>query len=88
MGLNIKDEAVVALARKLAKETDDTMTGVIRKALVRLQNEHSRQEEAYWDAVVAERKRNMDEFLATLPKPAPGTTSDHSEFYDENGDPA
>ncbi|MCP1198752.1 type II toxin-antitoxin system VapB family antitoxin [Notoacmeibacter sp. MSK16QG-6] len=84
MGLNIKDEAVVALARKLAKATNDTMTGVIRKALERLEAQRGEAEEH----AVEERLRQMDKAEAEFPKFRPGATSDHSEFYDENGMPA
>ncbi len=81
MGLNIKNERVEALARRLASRTGETMTGAIEKALEerleRVDNQNDK----------AERLRRIRAITADLPPPPPGVNSDHSDLYDEDGLP-
>lgn len=81
MGMNIKNERVERLAKKLAAETGETMTSAIQVALEeRLERLHRQRD-------VAEKKRRLREILDSLPPPPPGVTSDHSDLYDEWGLP-
>jgi antitoxin VapB len=81
MGMNIKNERVERLAKKLAAETGETMTSAIQVALEeRLERLHRQRD-------VAEKKRRLREILDALPPPPPGVTSDHSDLYDEWGLP-
>lgn len=81
MGLNIKSDEVQVLARTLAAETGETLTGAIKVALkerlARLRRERN----------VEEKRRAIREILDALPPVPPGVTSDHSDFYDEWGLP-
>jgi antitoxin VapB len=81
MGMNIKNERVERLARELAKETGETITSAIQHAL------EMRLERVRKGRDIERRKRDLDEFLAKLPPPPPGVTSDHSDLYDEWGLP-
>lgn len=81
MGMNIKNERVERLARELAKETGETITSAIQHAL------EMRLERIRKDRDATRRKRDLDEFLARLPAPPPGLSSDHSDLYDEWGLP-
>ncbi len=82
MGLNIKNEDVQALARQVAAETGESLTGAIKVALeerlARLRRQRS----------VEDKIRRIDEILAALPPVPPGVTSDHSDLYDDDGLPA
>ncbi len=82
MGLNIKNEDVQALARQVAAETGESLTGAIKVALeerlARLRRQRS----------VEDKIRRIDEILARLPPVPPGVTSDHSDLYDDDGLPA
>jgi antitoxin VapB len=81
MGLNIKNPKVERLAKELAAERGESMTSAIQLALkeklARIRRERD----------VAEKKRRIDQLLASLPPPPPGVTSDHSDLYDEWGLP-
>ncbi len=81
MGLNIKSDEVQALAKTLAAETGETLTGAIKVALeerlARLRRERN----------VEEKRRAIREILDALPPAPPGATSDHSDLYDEWGLP-
>jgi antitoxin VapB len=81
MGMNIKNERVERLARELAKETGETITSAIQHAL------EMRLDRLRRDRDATGRKRDLDSFLARLPPPPPGLTSDHSDLYDEWGLP-
>lgn len=81
MGMNIKNAAVERLARELAKETGETITSAIQHAL------EMRLERVRKDRALAQRKRDLEDFLKKLPPPPPGMTSDHSDLYDEWGLP-
>lgn len=81
MGLNIKNDAVQALARELVAQTGETLTGAIKVALEERLARIRRQRN------VEERIRRIDAILAKLPPTPPGVTSDHSDLYDERGLP-
>jgi antitoxin VapB len=81
MGMNIKNPNVERLARELAKETGETITSAIQRAL------EMRLDRVRKDRDIDRKKRELDEFLAKLPAPPPGMTSDHSDLYDERGLP-
>ncbi len=82
MGMNIKNERVERLAKELAAETGESITGAVQVALeerlARLRRERD----------VEERIRRIDEILARSGPTPPGVTSDHSDLYDEDGLPA
>ena len=82
MGMNIKNEDVQALAKELAAETGESLTGAIRIALeerlARIRRGRSAEDKI----------RRIDEILAKLPPVPPGVTSDHSDLYDDDGLPA
>ncbi len=82
MGMNIKNDEVQALARELAAETGESLTGAIKVALeerlARLRRERT----------VEAKIRRIDAILAKLPPVPPGVTSDHSDLYDDDGLPA
>jgi antitoxin VapB len=82
MGMNIKNPTVERLAKELAAETGESMTSAIQAALeeklLRLRRERD----------VAEKIRQIDAVLDSLPPVPPGATSDHSDLYDEDGLPA
>lgn len=81
MGLNIKNERVERLAKQLAIETGQTITGAIEQALegefrrLRLNDDYET------------RKARIEEVLKRSGPTAPGVTSDHSDLYDEVGLP-
>lgn len=81
MGMNIKSEKVQRLARQLAKETGQSMTAAVERALeaelARLHRERD----------VAERKRRIREIVDGFGPVPEGVTSDHSDLYDEWGLP-
>lgn len=79
MGLNIKNPKVERLAKQLAAETGQTITGAIEQALdselrrLRLNDDYET------------RKARIKEILKRSgPVPA-GATSDHSDLYDDQG---
>lgn len=81
MGLNIKNERVERLAKRLAVETGQSITGAIEQALegefrrLRLNDDYET------------RKARIKEIIRRSgPTPA-GVTSDHSDLYDEFGLP-
>jgi len=81
MGMNIKNERVEKLAKQLATETGQTITGAIEQALtgelkrLRLNDDY------------ATRKARVEEILKRSGPTAPGITSDHSDLYDDVGLP-
>ena len=82
--LNIKDQAVIADAKRLADLLRTTATGAVREALrERLHREMAAREE--------ETQRRYDAIMqiaeSTYGLFPPGTTSDHSDLYDEHGAP-
>ncbi|MDO9709820.1 type II toxin-antitoxin system VapB family antitoxin [Paracraurococcus lichenis] len=82
--LIIEDPEVIADAQALADLLGSTMTDVIRRALrVRLAHERVQRDpekRAKYEALMAIAERASKHF-------PPGTTSDHSDLYDENGLP-
>ncbi len=82
--MNIKDEALIADAKELAALLGTSTTAALRAAVAdRLAREKAQRS--------AERERRIAAILAigervraSLP---PGTTSDHSDLYDEHGLP-
>ena len=81
MGINIKNEKVEELARKLAMQTNQSLTGAIEQAL----NGELRRLER--EADYETRKARIDEIIRRSGPTAPGVTSDHSDLYDELGLP-
>lgn len=81
-GLNIKNENVHRLAKRLAQETGQSMTTVIEQALEEKLIRLSRHQER------TARLRRIIEILDRLPPVPPGVTSDHSDLYDDDGLPA
>lgn len=82
MGLNIKNDQVHRLARRLAKRTGTTMTNAIETALREKMDRLDRERDV--DAVVA---RVMQIVHESGPR-APDQTSDHADLYDDRGLPA
>jgi antitoxin VapB len=82
--LNIKDEALIADAKALADLLGTSTTDAIRRAV----NERLARERVGRD----EEKRLRFERIMAIAKEAsklfpPGTSSDHSDLYDEDGLP-
>jgi antitoxin VapB len=82
--LNIKDEALIAEAKALAELIGTTTTEAIRRAVhERLLRETAARDE--------ERQRRFEAIIAISDRASklfpPGSTSDHSDLYDENGLP-
>ena len=87
MGLNIKNERVHQLAKELAGRRNQSMTNVILEAL---ENELER-ERAFGDEAKMARLEAKEQLMAhirSMNRLPHGLTSDHSEFYDEDGLPA
>lgn len=81
MGINIKNERVEKLAKEVARETGETLTGAIRVALEeRLARLHRNRD-------IEERRRRIREIVESFGPVPEGVTSDHSDFYDEWGLP-
>lgn len=83
--LNIKDEALIADARALAEEMGTSVTGVLREGVRALRAERRRQLGPDQDAFVAELLA-LGARTASLMQPHL-RSSDHAEFYDEQGLP-
>ncbi|MFZ4406364.1 MAG: type II toxin-antitoxin system VapB family antitoxin [Paracraurococcus sp.] len=82
--LNIKDEALIADAKALAELLGTTTTDAVRRAVQeRLGRERDDRDAA--------RRQKFEALMAISERASklfpPGTTSDHSDFYDENGLP-
>jgi len=78
--LNIKDAALIAKVKALAERRQTSMVEVIRQAV--------EDAEAREEARVAERLAAIREITRRSSRLVPpGTTSDHSDLYDENGLP-
>lgn len=82
--LNIKDDALIAEAKELAALLGTTATGAVRAAV----QERLAREKAARD----ERKQRMYTEIMAIADDAsklfpPGTSSDHSDLYDEHGLP-
>jgi len=81
MGLNIKNPNVEKLAKQLATETGQSITGAIEQALegelrrLRLNDDYET------------RKARIKDILRRSGQTPPGVTSDHSDLYDEIGLP-
>ncbi len=82
MGLNIKSDQAHELARRLAKETGLTMTAAIEVALENQLDRIYRHKERDY------RYRRIKEIVSRLEPVPEGVTSDHSDFYDDDGLPA
>ena len=78
--LNIKDEALIAEARRLAEQMGTTVTAALRAAV----EEKLARREAERAAKVAALMTIAERASKLVP---PGVTSDHSDLYDENGAP-
>ncbi len=82
--LNIKDDALIAEAKELAALLGTSATGAVREAVhERLAREKAARDEAK-DRLIEDLLEIGRRVRAQLP---PGVTSDHSDFYDENGLP-
>jgi len=82
MGINIKNEKVEELARNLAMQTNQSITGAIEQAL----NGELRRLER--EADYETRKARIKEILRRSGPTPPGVTSDHTDLYDDRGLPA
>ncbi len=82
--LNIKDDALIAEAKELAALLGTSATGAVREAV----QERLAREKAARDA---RKQRMFEEIMAIAERSSklfpPGSTSDHSDLYDENGLP-
>ena len=78
--LNIKDEALIAEARRLAGQMGTTVTAALRAAV----EEKLARREAERAAKVAALMAIAERASKLVP---PGVTSDHADLYDENGVP-
>jgi antitoxin VapB len=82
--LNIKDETLIAEAKALAELIGTSTTEAIRRAV----HERLARETMARDA---ERRRRYEAIMEISERTAklfpPGSTSDHSDLYDENGLP-
>ena len=77
---NIKDDEIIAKLRLLAERRSTTMTEVLRRAV--------EQEVARDETRIAEKLAAIREVTRrSAPLFAPGTSSDHSFLYDEDGLP-
>lgn len=82
--LNIKDEALIAEAKELAALLGTTATGAVREAVQeRLAREKAGRDEAAQRRIAAI-MAIAEEASKLFP---PGSSSDHSDLYDENGLP-
>ncbi|MBS7791528.1 type II toxin-antitoxin system VapB family antitoxin [Roseococcus sp. SDR] len=82
--LNIKDEALIEKVRRLAEKRQTTQTDVLRQ----LVDEALARDDAEREARRLEKLAAIREITARTAKLfPPGTTSDHSDLYDENGLP-
>lgn len=81
MGMNIKSEKAHRLARQLAEETGQSITGAVEQAL---EAEIARLHRA---RDIAERKRRVREIVDSFGPVPERMTSDHSDLYDEWGLP-
>nr|WP_245217052.1 type II toxin-antitoxin system VapB family antitoxin [Neoroseomonas nitratireducens] len=82
--MNIKDATLIAEAKELAALLGTTATGAVREAV----HERLVREKAARD----QRKQRMFAEIMAIAEDAsklfpPGTSSDHSDLYDENGLP-
>lgn len=82
MGLNIKNEEVHRLAREVAAKTGETMTHAIQTAL----EERLARITALRQEEIEARRKKVREILDSIPH-YPGASSNHDDFYDENGLP-
>jgi antitoxin VapB len=82
--LNIKDEALIADARALAELLGTSVTDAVRRAV----HESPARERIARDT---DRKRKLEALIAISERASklfpPGTSSDHSDLYDEAGLP-
>ncbi|WP_149540907.1 type II toxin-antitoxin system VapB family antitoxin [Siccirubricoccus phaeus] len=82
--MNIKDEKLIAGARALAELLGTSVTEAVRQAVEeKLAREQAGRE--------AERQRRYEAIMAIAKEASklfpPGSSSDHSDLYDENGLP-
>jgi len=82
--LNIEDEQVIANAEALAESLGLSTTDAVRRAVrEKLTRERIMRDE--------EKRRRYDALMAIVDRASklfpPGTSSDHSDLYDENGLP-
>ena len=92
MGLNIKNERVCALAKRVAAESGQTQTGAIESALERyLEQLLADTEEARRAAVASQRKARLERTLTLIDAErdpnAPSVEQIMDEMYDELGLP-
>ncbi|WP_431304996.1 type II toxin-antitoxin system VapB family antitoxin [Sediminicoccus sp. BL-A-41-H5] len=78
--LNIKDEALIERLRRIAARRQTSVTDALRQ-LVDAAEAQEEERVAERLAAIREITRNASRLFP------PGTTSDHSDLYDENGLP-
>jgi antitoxin VapB len=82
--LNIKDEVLIQKVRRLAEKRQTTQTDVLRQ----LVEEALQRDDAEREALRLEKLAAIREITSRTAKLfPPGTTSDHSDMYDEHGAP-
>jgi hypothetical protein len=85
--LNIRSDEAYRIAHRLAKKHGQSVTEVVTEALRRRESETTRMPEVSPEEA-AETIRILMELSKRSAKAAkPGTTSDHSDLYDEDGLP-
>jgi antitoxin VapB len=82
--LNIKDEALIAEARALAAELGTSVTGALREAVRGMRERRAAQAKPASGRMADEIMKIAERASRLVP---PGTTSDHSDLYDERGLP-
>lgn len=78
--LNIKDDALIGKLRALAARRQTSITDTLRRLVAEEEARDAADRQARYDRIM-----EISERAAALVPP--GTTSDHSYLYDENGLP-
>jgi len=82
--LNIKDEALIGNARRLAEQFGTSVTGAMRAAVDAMLAEQDREKFARPEAQARAIRDIVESASRLFP---PGSTSDHPDMYDEHGLP-
>ena len=82
--LNIKDDALIERVRRIAERRQTTMIEVLRQAVEAQEARDDAEREARRLEKLAAIREITSRTAKLFP---PGTTSDHSDLYDENGAP-
>lgn len=86
--LNIRSDEAYAIAHKLSRQQNRSVTAVVVDALREQEKFMQDAEDIYSEQAVEERERQLKAFIAKFRGSLkPGETSDHSDMYDEHGLP-